>query len=194
MTSSSSLRALDEVGDAGSTTSPPLAASSRCFCGSPVRKRRPAQSSQSMMPSGVEVDAPVADLLPRDLGRDVPGLREDDARDRVASAVLSARGAEVDELHLARVADHHVLRRKVAVDDAERRPVGARALVDVGERVAPSRCAIATASAQPMRAPIWMARVADVGEAAPLDVLDDACRARRSRRSRPRAPGRRPGG
>ena len=62
-------------------------------------------------PERVEIDPPVADLLPRHLRRDVAGLREDDPRDRVAAPVVAARGAEVDELHLARVADHHVLRR-----------------------------------------------------------------------------------
>ena len=33
------------------TFTSPAAASSRCFCGSPVRKRRPAHISQSMIPS-----------------------------------------------------------------------------------------------------------------------------------------------
>ena len=128
---------------------------------------------------GVEVDAPVADLLPRDLGRDVAGLREDDAGDRVAAAVVAARGAEVDELHLARVADHHVLRRQIAVHDAERRAVGAGALVDVGERLAPSRARSRRPRPSRCARRSGSRALRTSREAAALDVLDDACTARR---------------
>ena len=157
MTSSSSFGAPHGSAMRGTRTLP-AAASSRCRCGSVVRKRRPAQSSQSMMPERVEVDAPVADLLARDLGRDVAGLREDDAGDGVAAAVVAARGAEVDELHLARVADHHVLRRQVAVHDAERRAVGPGALVHVGERLGDLDRDRRRRPAQAISMPAWIAR------------------------------------
>ena len=107
---------------------------------------------------GVDVDAGVAGVAVGDLGRDVAGLGEDDARDGVAAAVLPARRAEVDDLALAAVAHHHVLRRQIAVHDGERLARGVVPLVDVGERLGDRAMAIATASAQPKAWPIWMAR------------------------------------
>ena len=121
---------------------------------------------------GVDVDAPVADLLARDLRRDVAGLREDDARDGVAAAVVPARRAEVDELHLAGVADHDVLRGEIAVDDAERRAVGAGALVHVREGLA--HLDGEGAGLRPADAGADLDRaMAEVGERATFDVLDD---------------------
>ena len=54
-------------------------------------------------------------------------------------AVFAARGAEIDELDLAGVADHHVLRRQIAVHDAERFAVGVSAFVHVSERFGQGR-------------------------------------------------------
>ncbi len=95
---------------------------------SPPRAQLPEQD-----PERVNVDPPVAHLLPRDFRCDVTRFREDDARHRVAAPVVPARGAEVDELDLARVAHHHVLRRQIAVHDPKRGSVGPGAFVHVRE-------------------------------------------------------------
>ena len=59
---------------------------------------------------GVEIGRNAAGRVVGDLGRDVAGLCEHDAGDRVAAPVFAARRAEVDELRVAAVADHDVLR------------------------------------------------------------------------------------
>ena len=123
----------------------------------------------------VHVDATVADLLARDLRSDVAGLREHDTGDGVAAAVVPARGAEVDQLQLAGVADHHVLGREIAVDDPERSAVRASALVHVRERLAHldhDRDRLGPADA---RADLHSA-MTRVRERAALDVLDDGVR------------------
>ncbi len=191
MTSSSSAGAPHSPASAGMTTFP-SAVSSRCRCGSPVEKAPAGAELPEHDAEGVEVDAAVAHLLARDLGRDVPGLGEDDPGDRVAPAVVAARGAEVDELDLARVAHHHVLRREVAVDDAEGRAVRAGPLVHVGERlghfdgdgdrVGPARCACPSG---------WRAAGRRSGRG-PRRTRP-RCTARRRRRWPPRGPGRPPG-
>ncbi len=83
----------------------------------------------------IEVDATIAGLLPRDFRSDVSGLGEDDAGHGVASAVLSSSCAKIDEFDLAAVADHHILRRHIAMHDAQRRAVRRRAPVHVSQRL-----------------------------------------------------------
>jgi hypothetical protein len=84
-------------------------------------------------PERVEIDPRVARVAVGHLGRHVAGLREDHAGYGVTAAVLPARRAEIDDLHLAREADHHVLRRQIAVHDRERAPARVLALVHVAE-------------------------------------------------------------
>ena len=72
----------------------------------------------------------VVDLLGGGLlGRHVLDLPLEAARAGVRDAAERARDAEVDQLHRALERDEHVLRRDVAVHDAQRAPVA------VGERV-----------------------------------------------------------
>src|SRR5580658_127802 len=83
----------------------------------------------------IDVDSAVAHLLARHFGRDVSGLREYDPGDGVAAAVVASSRAEIDELDLARVAHHYVLRRQIAMDDAEGGTVRPGAFVHVGQRL-----------------------------------------------------------
>ncbi|MEJ7733647.1 MAG: hypothetical protein WKG00_31185 [Polyangiaceae bacterium] len=124
---------------------------------------------------GVDIDARVTGVAVRHLGRDVARLGEDHARDRVAAAVLSAGRAEVDDLDVAAEAEHHVLRRQVAVHDGQRAPGGVLAMLQVSERLGDHRRhrhrvgpGHALADGQGARA--------HVTEAATLDVLDDGVR------------------
>nr|WP_236644646.1 hypothetical protein [Sorangium cellulosum] len=126
-------------------------------------------------PERVEVDPRVARIAVRDLRRDVARLREHDARDRVAAPVLSAGGPEVDDLHVAGEAEHHVLGRQVAVDDAERGARRVLALVHVGERLGDHRRD--RDRLRPVEAVPELHRARpDLAEAPALDVLDDRVR------------------
>ncbi len=172
----------------------PAAASSRCRCGSPSEEAPPLAELPEHDAEGVEVDAPVADLLPRHLRRHVPGLREDDAGDRVAAPVLPARRAEVDELHLADVADHHVLRAEVAVDDAERRAVDARRARGRARAPGPSRSRSRPPRASRPAPPSgWRAAARRRGER-PSTYSTTRVRLAVLVGRSPRAPARRPGG
>ena len=142
-----------------------------------VSREKPASGAQlpEHDPERVQIDPPVPHLLPRDFGRHVPRLREHHAGDRVALSVLPARGAEVDELHLADVADHHVLRRQIAVHDPERCPVAPCPLVHVPESVRHlDRHRHGLRPAEPR--PELDGPPAHVREAPPFDVLDDRVR------------------
>ncbi len=120
---------------------------------------------------GVQVDAGVAGVSVGHLGRDVAGLGEDHAGHRVAAAVQPARGAEVDDLALAPVADHHVLRRQIAVDDGQGLARGIEPLVDVGEGLRDQRPHGHRLGPADGLADLEGAG-AHVAEAAALDVLD----------------------
>src|SRR5690606_36043095 len=85
---------------------------------------------------------------------------------------FSARGAEVDQLHVAAVADHHVLRTEVAVHDLERLARRIRALVNVSERFAERDPDGHRVRPRDARTELVSA-VAHLAEVSSLDVLDD---------------------
>ncbi len=69
---------------------------------------------------GEEIHAVIERLGRELLGREVEELALDDAGLRPAHPRRRLGDAEVDQLHVAAEADHHVLRADVAVDDAQR--------------------------------------------------------------------------
>ncbi len=90
-------------------------------------------------PQGVKIDAEVAGAAIGDLGRDIAWLGVHDSRDGAATPILRACRAEVDELDVATVPQHHVLRRKVTMHDPQRPPRCIGSLVGVGERLGQGR-------------------------------------------------------
>ncbi len=119
----------------------------------------------------VEVDPGVAGVPVGHLRRDVAGLGEDHPGDRVAAPVLPAGGAEIDDLALAPVAHHHVLRRQVAVDDGEALAGRIEPLVHVGERLGDER-AHGHRAGPPDGLPDLERPGAHVAQGLALDVLD----------------------
>jgi hypothetical protein len=86
--------------------------------------------------AAVDVHAVVGLEAQRDLGRQVAQLALDGAHVGLGRSPLGAGDAEVDELHVAGVGDHHVLRGHVAVDDAQRLAAVVPLLVGVVEALA----------------------------------------------------------
>ena len=82
-----------------------------------------------------DVGAPIDGLPQRLLGRHVRDLALDDAGGGLLAIALRLRDPEVGQLDLALIADQHVVRADVAVDDAQRLAV-ARLGVRVGQRAA----------------------------------------------------------
>ncbi len=102
--------------------------------GIPLKKTTSGRELPHHDAQRVQVHPSVAGDPIRDFRRDIPRLREHDAGDGVASAVLASCGTEVDQFHVAAVADHDVLRAHVPVNDSERGAANIDSFVDVGER------------------------------------------------------------
>src|SRR5260221_6761285 len=90
----------------------------------------------------------------------------------MAAAVFASRSAEVEQLHVAAVPDHDVLRAEIAVHDAERLSVRVRSLVDVCERLG-ERDADGDGFCPVDRRVELRPSASDLGEVSSLDVLDD---------------------
>ena len=120
----------------------------------------------------VDVGRSAAGSVVGDFGRDVAGLGEDDAGDRVAAPVFPARGAEIDQLDVAAVADHHVLRAEIAVHDLERTAARVGALVHVRERFGKRDAESHRVRPSEVHAELRRAR-ADLAQVSAFDVLDD---------------------
>src|SRR5690606_21890874 len=96
----------------------------------PTRSELPEHHAE-----GVHIGGFSAGDLSGDLRSDVTGLGVDYPRHRPAATIFSARCAEVDQLQVTCVTDHHVLGAEISVSDLERNPSGVRARVNMSERV-----------------------------------------------------------
>ena len=97
----------------------------------PSNSRRPTVSSHSTIESEKRSLRRSSALGAHLLGRHVRDLALDRPRQRVAHAVHGLRDAEVHQLHAARRRQEDVLRRHVAMDQAERAVVLVALVVDV---------------------------------------------------------------
>ncbi len=96
----------------------------------PSRRRFPEHDAD-----GEDVGSPVDALGQKLLGRHVANLAFDDPRIRFVTRVLELRDAEIQNAYFALDRNEDVVRRHVAMHDAERRPVVIRELVGVMQTV-----------------------------------------------------------
>jgi hypothetical protein len=119
----------------------------------------------------VKICGNAAGRIVGDLGRDVAGLCEYDARDGLAAPVLTPRGTEIDQLDLTAVAHHHVLRAQIAVHDLERLAIGVGALVNVRQAFGHAHAERQRLGPADANAELPSSR-SQVAEVPALDVLD----------------------
>jgi len=96
----------------------------------------PAEHLPEKDAGGEDVAAVIDGVALHLLGAHVAELALEDARLRLREAALRLGDAEVDELHVSVEGDEDVLRRDVAMDDAERHAVAVALAVRVIERLA----------------------------------------------------------
>jgi hypothetical protein len=101
----------------------------------------------------------------------------------LTAAVLTARGAEVDQLHFAAVADHHVLRAQIAMHDFQRAALGIGALVNMAQGFAEAHGQRERFGPRDAHSELSGAG-AHVAQVAAFDVLDDDVRFTRGVRRR----------
>ena len=101
-----------------------------------MNRRRPASSSQRMMPTAKNVGARVDRAALGRLGREVAELALDDAGLATLELAVGLCEAEVHDLYFAEARDQHVRRRHVAVHDVQALALAVGELVRVGQAFA----------------------------------------------------------